>query len=239
MDLEVNPCVGAEKAIRPRSIAKCYRRFPFAFIHLIPSPSPSIPLHPVYPPAPVDPTFLSICNNNSTTLLLAFLAIRVYQGMCHRILCNDCGKWTWEGCGLHIAEALAGLSLDQICSCDDDQDSEHSWPAIGSQSSKQRSTQYPIPYTPPKSTGVCLETVKPGASGAQHTACFDPSPVEYKLSKISATSATEAAIRKAKQAAALEELKKRKEQQETELKSANQDAVQRLLKGLSQATTDD
>ena len=65
--------------------------------------------------------------------------------------------------------------------------------------------------------------------------CIDPSPVEYKLSKISTTSAAEAAVRKTKQAAALEGLKKRKEQKEMELKNANQDAVQRLLKGLSQA----
>ncbi|KAF9113235.1 hypothetical protein BGX27_001982 [Mortierella sp. AM989] len=76
-----------------------------------------------------------------------------------------------------------------------------------------------------------------GKVGDSSAHCDDPSPVEYKLSKISATSAMEAAVRKEQQAAALEELKRRKDQQEKELKDANQDALHRLLNGLSQAST--
>ncbi|KAG0004126.1 hypothetical protein BGZ80_005673 [Entomortierella chlamydospora] len=75
------------------------------------------------------------------------------------------------------------------------------------------------------------------SSGNSSAHCVNPSPVEYKLSKISPTSAAEAAERKAKQAAAIEELKRRKEQQQKELKNANQDALHRLLEGLSQAST--
>ncbi len=37
--------------------------------------------------------------------------------MCSAVKCRSCGKWTWEGCGEHIAEALAGISKEQICSC--------------------------------------------------------------------------------------------------------------------------
>ncbi|KAK3819583.1 MAG: hypothetical protein J3Q66DRAFT_160034 [Benniella sp.] len=156
--------------------------------------------------------------------------------MCHRVICNDCGKWTWEGCGLHIAQALAGLSLEEICSCDDDQDSEHSWPTVVSPSVKRTVPQYPIPYTPPTTLLPSTSATTQEVDEDHAVTCIDPSPVEYKLSKISTTSAAEAAVRKTKQAAALEELKKRKEQKEMELKNANQDAVQRLLKGLSQAT---
>jgi hypothetical protein len=65
-----------------------------------------------------------------------------------------------------------------------------------------------------------------------------PAAVEYKLSKISATSATEAAIRMAKQAAALEELKRRKEEKDRELKEHNQGALEKLLQGLGEAVDD-
>ncbi|KAF9957931.1 hypothetical protein BGZ72_001156 [Mortierella alpina] len=112
--------------------------------------------------------------------------------MCHRVVCHSCGKFTWEGCGLHIDQALAGLSLKQICSCNDDRDSEHTWTALTSASSSH--------------------------------------------SKTSSTSITEAALRKERQAAALDGLKIRKHENEQELKEANQDALQRLLKGLSQAS---
>lgn len=66
--------------------------------------------------------------------------------------------------------------------------------------------------------------------------CINPSSsVQYKLSLISTTSAAEAAERKKKQAPALEELKKLKEQKDMELKNVNQDSVQQLVKGLSNA----
>ena len=37
--------------------------------------------------------------------------------MCSKVSCDRCGKWTWEGCGQHIEEALAGVAKDQICTC--------------------------------------------------------------------------------------------------------------------------
>ncbi|KAF9998943.1 hypothetical protein BGZ65_005625 [Modicella reniformis] len=59
------------------------------------------------------------------------------------------------------------------------------------------------------------------------------SPVEYRLSKISSTSAEMAAIRMAQQAMALEELRKIKESKDKQVKEANENALQRLLDGLS------
>ncbi|KAF9967692.1 hypothetical protein BGZ70_008593 [Mortierella alpina] len=103
--------------------------------------------------------------------------------MCHRVVCNNCGKFTWEGCGLHIAQALAGLSLEQICSCDDGRGTDHTWTAHSDASSSKAGS---------KSTPV-----KP---------------------------------------AALEGLKRGRQETEQELKEANQDALQRLLKGLLQAS---
>jgi hypothetical protein len=35
--------------------------------------------------------------------------------MCSPVLCRICGKVTWTGCGLHIEEALAGVSPEQRC----------------------------------------------------------------------------------------------------------------------------
>jgi hypothetical protein len=65
--------------------------------------------------------------------------------------------------------------------------------------------------------------------------CPDPpSPIEYRLSKISSTSAETAAARMSQQAGALEELRKVKEKKEQELKEANETALQRLLHGLSE-----
>ncbi|KAI8091692.1 hypothetical protein BDF21DRAFT_490400 [Thamnidium elegans] len=37
--------------------------------------------------------------------------------MCMRTTCSDCKKYTWKGCGLHIAQALAGLKEEEICKC--------------------------------------------------------------------------------------------------------------------------
>jgi hypothetical protein len=37
--------------------------------------------------------------------------------MCSRVVCTECKKFTWSGCGEHIADALAGVPDDQICTC--------------------------------------------------------------------------------------------------------------------------
>ena len=37
--------------------------------------------------------------------------------MCSTVRCPDCQKVTWAGCGMHIEQALAGYSEEQICHC--------------------------------------------------------------------------------------------------------------------------
>ncbi|KAG0326319.1 hypothetical protein BGZ99_009757 [Dissophora globulifera] len=172
-----------------------------------------------------------------------------------------------SGCGLHITEALAGLPLEKICICDDDRDSEHSWTIASNNITNTFFTpglttritpQYPfsssavttIPTkattagasstsgisTPPYTTPSEATTSKRRIDPTGH--CDDPSPVEYRLSKISATTAEAAASRMVQQAAALEELRRIKQKKEQELKAANESALQRLLQGLSEASED-
>ena len=38
--------------------------------------------------------------------------------MCSRVTCNQCHKFTWSGCGEHIEQALAGVAVEDRCSCD-------------------------------------------------------------------------------------------------------------------------
>ena len=40
--------------------------------------------------------------------------------MCSTVRCPECQKVTWAGCGMHIEQALAGYSDDQICQCADE-----------------------------------------------------------------------------------------------------------------------
>ena len=35
--------------------------------------------------------------------------------MCARVTCETCGKATWQGCGEHIEEALAGVPSEERC----------------------------------------------------------------------------------------------------------------------------
>jgi hypothetical protein len=35
--------------------------------------------------------------------------------MCQPATCSTCGKVTWQGCGLHIEEALAGVPEENRC----------------------------------------------------------------------------------------------------------------------------
>lgn len=37
--------------------------------------------------------------------------------MCARVTCFKCGKPTWDGCGQHIEEALAGVAEEDRCNC--------------------------------------------------------------------------------------------------------------------------
>ena len=40
--------------------------------------------------------------------------------MCSTVRCPDCEKVTWAGCGMHIEQALAGYTPEQICHCADE-----------------------------------------------------------------------------------------------------------------------
>ncbi|RUS35107.1 hypothetical protein BC938DRAFT_475842, partial [Jimgerdemannia flammicorona] len=53
------------------------------------------------------------------TAQILFIAI-VTTEMCHRVVCPDCNKYTWEGCGRHIEQALHGLPPDAICKCSEE-----------------------------------------------------------------------------------------------------------------------
>ncbi|WP_167853928.1 hypothetical protein [Acidipropionibacterium timonense] len=35
--------------------------------------------------------------------------------MCHRITCPLCGRPSWEGCGRHVEDALAGVARADRC----------------------------------------------------------------------------------------------------------------------------
>lgn len=37
--------------------------------------------------------------------------------MCRKVVCPDCKKPTWVGCGKHVEEALKDVPQDQRCKC--------------------------------------------------------------------------------------------------------------------------
>jgi hypothetical protein len=37
--------------------------------------------------------------------------------MCQRVVCRQCRKPTWAGCGAHIEQALAGVPREARCQC--------------------------------------------------------------------------------------------------------------------------
>ena len=48
-------------------------------------------------------------------LSLTPLLLSVIPKMCRKINCPDCTKFTWAGCGMHIANALAGVPEEARC----------------------------------------------------------------------------------------------------------------------------
>lgn len=38
--------------------------------------------------------------------------------MCHRVQCEKCGKVSWQGCGAHVEQVLAGVPEDKRCKCE-------------------------------------------------------------------------------------------------------------------------
>lgn len=39
--------------------------------------------------------------------------------MCSPILCSDCGKTTWAGCGEHVDSVMADVPAGRRCTCDE------------------------------------------------------------------------------------------------------------------------
>jgi len=37
--------------------------------------------------------------------------------MCRRVTCRTCGKATYDGCGMHVEQVLAGVPQAQRCDC--------------------------------------------------------------------------------------------------------------------------
>lgn len=37
--------------------------------------------------------------------------------MCQRVTCKSCGKATYQGCGMHVEQVLAGVPSADRCSC--------------------------------------------------------------------------------------------------------------------------
>lgn len=37
--------------------------------------------------------------------------------VCYPVRCPKCQKVTWDGCGEHAAEVMAGVAPDQRCTC--------------------------------------------------------------------------------------------------------------------------
>lgn len=35
--------------------------------------------------------------------------------MCYKVKCNNCGKWTWAGCGNHVEQALSNVPQEERC----------------------------------------------------------------------------------------------------------------------------
>ena len=38
--------------------------------------------------------------------------------MCSKVVCKNCQKFTWSGCGEHIEEALHGIPEADRCACE-------------------------------------------------------------------------------------------------------------------------
>ncbi|MER5670520.1 hypothetical protein [Pseudonocardia alni] len=37
--------------------------------------------------------------------------------MCRRATCRNCGKVTWQGCGQHVDQVMAGVRSAERCRC--------------------------------------------------------------------------------------------------------------------------
>ncbi len=37
--------------------------------------------------------------------------------MCYKVLCKNCNRWTWNGCGQHVQSVMTNIPKDQQCIC--------------------------------------------------------------------------------------------------------------------------
>ena len=37
--------------------------------------------------------------------------------MCRQVMCKDCKKITWSGCGQHVSQVMAGVPKENRCKC--------------------------------------------------------------------------------------------------------------------------
>lgn len=47
--------------------------------------------------------------------------------MCRPTSCRSCGKTTWAGCGMHVAQVKATVPADQWCAGHDDAGAGDGW----------------------------------------------------------------------------------------------------------------
>ena len=53
--------------------------------------------------------------------------------MCYKVECSKCGKFTWNGCGKHVASVYDGIEKGKHCTC-------KSWPGVDTKAEGSTST---------------------------------------------------------------------------------------------------
>ena len=52
--------------------------------------------------------------------------------MCRRVMCAECNKPTYAGCGMHIEQVLGDVPREERCSCREKREGEKAGSAEGS-----------------------------------------------------------------------------------------------------------
>ncbi|XP_008674273.1 uncharacterized protein [Zea mays] len=53
--------------------------------------------------------------------------------MCYKVECSKCGKFSWNGCGKHVASVYEGIEKGKHCSC-------KPWPGVVDDAKPEGST---------------------------------------------------------------------------------------------------
>jgi hypothetical protein len=53
--------------------------------------------------------------------------------MCYKVECGKCGKFTWNGCGKHVASVYDGIEKGKHCTC-------KPWPGVDTKEEGSTST---------------------------------------------------------------------------------------------------